>query len=315
MSTLATTTDRQPPSVDEIVSGIGTSARRLLSDPASFRIVVTSEGTVVHGPKELRRVPCREILAHKGDNWFVQAQLVEASDDPETGYDVRLYVAKGPKVLNWLRSYSQAVVTPFEDGWNIFSYWDYVRQLGYDVNRQIAASCGADYDRVRNSDVLNPDLDHPLLPGFLEAHRQNYTVLPEAETVDGHRCWVVEWPAMDRLWIDSQCGFTIRRRAYHWAPDKPLRCEIFQRDFRQVRPGLWIAWEQTVDRYANVATTSPRRWGTVDLRTTCVLEEIEFDTVADELFEIPLPVGTFVVDRFRESHFKVTETGKPFDVF
>ncbi|HEX4146654.1 MAG TPA: hypothetical protein VHY91_24340 [Pirellulales bacterium] len=313
MSQPACTIDQQPPGLDEIVSGIGASARLLLTDPASFRIVVTSEGTVVDGPKEFGCLPCRAILAHKGDKWFVQAQLVEALD--EFGFDVRIYAAKGPKVLNWTEALSHAVVTPFEDGWNIFAWWSYVRQLGYDVNRQIAHSCGADYDRIRNSDVLNPDLCHLLLPGFLETNRRNYNVLRQPETVDGHLCWVAEWPGMDRLWIERECGFAMRRRASHWAPDKPLRCEIFQHDFREVRPGLWIAWEQTVDRYADVATTNPRRWGTVDVRTTCRLQEIEFDTVSDDLFDVRLPVGTFVIDRFNDSQFKVSETGGPLCVF
>jgi hypothetical protein len=330
--------ESNPPTLDQVVDGICTAERALLSDPASFRMALVNSRTVLSGPAEFHRVHTRVILAHKRDKWYSEIQEVEQTYHPEWKSDpeVRYYVAKGSVILDWTRS--RAIVTPFENGWNIFSEWAYVRHLGFNVNRRIAQSGGADYDRIQLHRPDNPDVTQPLLPDFLAKNLQHYWVLRQPDFIDGHRCWVVEWPGMDRIWVDSDCGFAIRRRIYHWAPDKQLRCEIDQKDIREVRPGVWIAVEQVVRNYANRAGqwsllrrlrrwlkqiaedyNSPgmpeRRFEASDSDTTWRIEQIEFDTVPDDLFDCRLPVRTYVYDRVHDSKFSVVAGGGPFEAY
>ena len=127
--------------------------------------------------------------------------------------------------------------------------------------RESPSRVGADYETIQRNQPDNVDVTHPLLPEFLTKSLASYRVLPEPELVDGHRCWIVEWPGMDRIWVDPECGFVIRRRIYHWGPGKPLRCDVVQKDIREVRPGLWIAFQQIVENYANPARSWRWRWG------------------------------------------------------
>jgi len=294
-----------PPSLDEIVTGIGAAKRALLSDPVSLRIQLVATAKLVNGPARYSRVPVHVVLAHKGNRWYGEVGLVEPSGD--FGRDRRYFVAQGPTVLNWMRDNPHAVVTPFENGWNVFQQWTYVRQMGFEVNRQIAESGGADYEAIQKQDAENPDVTHPGLPDFLVANLRRYRVLPAAEVVDGHACWVVEWPGMDQMWIDAAHGFVLRRRVYHWGPGRPVRCEIQQRDCREVRPGLWAAFTQLVDEYANPHWARRGRWNTIDLETTTTVEKIEFDTVADDFFDCPLPARTVVLDGLHDTQFCVCQ--------
>ncbi|GHT37140.1 hypothetical protein FACS189427_09740 [Planctomycetales bacterium] len=158
-------------------------------------------------------------------------------------------------------------------------------------------------------------LDHPFLPDFLEKNKGNYKINPHQEDVDGFMCWVVEYPGMDKFWVDTEHGYVVRKRIYHWEPDKPRKFAIHNSDFREVKPGLWLPYKQIVDKYASIVSESRDIWDKVASRLHYQLETIEFDSqVPDEIFNVSPPVGTYVMDELRGIEYTISdETKDPFE--
>jgi hypothetical protein len=119
---------------------------------------------------------------------------------------------------------------------------------------------------------------------------------------------------MDRLCVAPERGFAVIKREYSWAPGKPLRYRLINKDYREVRPGLWLPFTQVQERYYDPSKVLPKLAGKVRFRTEYKLLAIEFDSVRDELFDIELTPDTMVYDAPRKFHYVVSkENAKPFD--
>ncbi|HVC99367.1 MAG TPA: hypothetical protein VND64_37220 [Pirellulales bacterium] len=218
------------------------------------------------------------------------------------------------RVLFWSKHDRACAIDEMSrEGWNIYRGWLYFTWQGLCAQRAIAESAGIDYATVEPA--YPESVDHPFLPEFLDRHRNEYRVLPEREEVDGAQCWVVEWPAMDRVWVDLDHGFAIRRRQYHWGRGKPMRYAIEQSDFREVRPGVWLPFVQAVDKYADIDRTGQEFWGTIVNKSVYRSKEVLLgDEVSDEALQVRLPAGTRLVDNIRRMQYTVAEDGaEPFD--
>lgn len=294
------------PTISEIVEGLRRSAWLLLEAPESFKIVCAREETEALGPKG-NFLLGEWITARKGANWLTQVRGLNPPPDYPLGDDRTVYAARGQIGIDWTVNTRQCVVHDMKDGRNMYLNWEYIQNLGFDVFRHIAESSGVDYESVRRGGKYAFVLDRPYLPEFLERHIEQYHVRDEPEDVDGYACWVIDWPRMDCLWIDLEHGFAVRRRRYHWGPDKPLRYHILQRDFQEVRPGLWLPFTQIVDHFAVIPSADKDWWGKVINRSVYRVKDLEFDSVPDAFFDVRLPIGTMVTDTIRELQYSTTE--------
>jgi hypothetical protein len=77
-------------------------------------------------------------------------------------------------------------------------------------------------------------------------------------------------------------------------------------DYREVKPGLWLPFSQSVDRYASIVAEKESLWGKVASTCDYRLIAVEFDKVPDSLFEVKLPPGTRVLDGARVFAYKVS---------
>ena len=295
-----------PPDLNTIVNGIARSKRLFFEDPRSFRIVSAVERVVAFAP-EGQWTRSEVTAARMGDKWFTQERLRDPT--PKRGEDKRVYASKDKKALDWQAINSSCVLSPSSVNPNVCANWRYVQTMGLSVYRYIAHSHGVSYEDFRMLVHDGPPFDHPFLPEYIEEHRKDYRILPEPENVDGFRCWVVEWPGMDRFCIDLDHGFAVRQRSYHWGPGKPLRYNISQKDFREVRKGLWLPFVQIVEQCGRFPTGKKEWWGKPINRVEYALKAIDFDTLGDDFFDIRLPPGTRVLDRIENKKYTVAVEG------
>jgi hypothetical protein len=86
----------------------------------------------------------------------------------------------------------------------------------------------------------------------LRLGKSPYRVRPTAEEVDGHECWVLEYPDRDTIWIDLAIGGAIRQRE-RFNPDADghvRRLETSQfSDYRQTPTGIWAPWHCELSRF------------------------------------------------------------------
>jgi hypothetical protein len=254
---------------------------------------------------------------HKGDIWLLERQFTHpfSNEDITVPAKPKLTTARDQLVFELERDTRIATLTEFDLGRNMYSGLYFTENVFLDAPKYIARSYGLG-DRVDQVREEYPDeAGLPFLPQFVRDNRANYTVHPDPQIVDGVPCWVVEWPGMDRIWVDTARGCAVPRRRYCWGPGKPMRIEVLNTDYREVNPGLWLPMRQVVNQYASIVGDPAPLWGTAVTRLQYEVSSIEFDGVSDDFFAVDLEPGTRVYDMVREIQYTVrgSEQGDPFD--
>jgi hypothetical protein len=261
------------------------------------------------------------IVAKSENRWFTSKAFTEAGQEDSEGRNMvtvkgggQIWTPLEPQVLllkdhlslEWKQFTEYAFVDHFEEGHtkNVHSRFDYFRHVGWNVSRHLIESENKDYNTVRQT-LFEDDIDHPFLPEFLEKNKNKYTVHPNQEDVDGFPCWVVEYPCMDKFWIDIGHGYAARKRIYHWAPGTPRKFSILNQEWKEDVPGLWLPHKQIVDKYASIVAEDSKIWDEVTARMYYEVNEILINNVPDEVFEITLPVGTQVTDNARKTQYTI----------
>jgi hypothetical protein len=134
--------------------------------------------------------------------------------------------------------------------------------------------------------LLDPE-PSKVLPWCLQAHKAEYKVRDQLEEIDGAKCHVVERPGHDMLWVDTQCGFQVRRRTLFQKSGQPLT-EFRTTDFREHVAGVWLPTRQLAVAF-NFDSDPPEYRGRVRFVMTNTLLEARFEKLPDEFFVVPAP--------------------------
>jgi len=255
------------------------------------------------------------IVAKKDAKWFTSKAFTEVGQVGADGLNMvggvwtplepQISVLKNRLLLEWVQYGERASVDLFANSNNVHQCFDYFRHMGWNASRRMVEADGGNYEVLLAIPALGDHLDHPFLPEFLEQNKRRYIVHPTREYVDGFLCWVVEYPGMDKLWIDTKHGYAVRKRIYHWGPGKPRKFAILNQDWKEVSPGLWLPHKQIVDKYASIVSEDSKIWDQVTARMYYEVKEILIDDVPDSLFEVSLPVGTRVTDFVRDVQYTI----------
>jgi len=118
---------------------------------------------------------------------------------------------------------------------------------------------------------------------------------------------------MDKICVSVDHGYAVRRRVYHWNPQGPLARQVDNSDFREVKPGLWLCFRQTVETYGSL-DEDEAHWDRVISRSTSEVTDCDFSRPPDALTALRLPAGTRVTDSIRNLQYTVSdEQGDPFE--
>lgn len=313
-----TTMASEPPTLQMIIDGTKKTERLLFESESMLIRYERAESTTVtripNGGDLMLREWC---TAYRNGKWFSEIRFTQPyeSKDSVVHGEPHTTVLKDGFVLEWTQHNKSAVLDALDLGANTYRDMVYMRHLSLNYPKYIARSLGLEgrMDEIRQR--FGRDVDFPLLPEFLEENESHYRVLLKPELVDGVECWVVEWPGMDRLWVDPKRGFAVRRRTYAWGLNGPLRLDIVNKDYQEVKEGLWLPFTQIETRYFNPKYRQPGLAGKVRFKAVYKVKSIEFDQLTDAFFDITLPPGTWVLDVPREFRYVVTdESSDPFEL-
>jgi hypothetical protein len=144
---------------------------------------------------------------------------------------------------------------------------------------------------------VNPDVREAAMPLRFALELSDYVLNPELEVVDGHRCCVLESPALDRLWLDPQIGYAIRKReTFDPASGVMLRRQLSS-EFRRYeadvagRQAFWIPLRTRLELRNAGADLSESRGYDI------VIEEVRVNEVDNCAFDFTPPPGTLIQDR------------------
>ncbi len=123
--------------------------------------------------------------------------------------------------------------------------------------------------------------------------RNRLEILSETETIDGREVMVLEtsWESgmNDRMYVDEELGY-LPRRVEKFLADGTLLTRRDLKDYREVTPGIWIAY--TID-----ASTFNRVTGEVESETRTTIESVRAnEDLPADAFEVRIPPGTNFTD-------------------
>ncbi len=311
------------PSISEIQQGI-MRIDRALFERESLRIVYALDHSEDVNPTKMSGglfLTEWEIAHLGGKAWYVRWRFPEQKVRVE---GVRLEkepvyaVAKDGLSLFWMRDNGRCMINPVDSNIGYMNGWHFIRYAGINVYRHIAASTWNDMARLKDEmrgESLLETIEEPLLPDALDTHREKYVVRSEPELVDGTSCIVLEWPGMDKIWVDPNRGFAVIRRIVHWSPDAPRKYDVLNRNLKEVQPDVWLPSQQIVDHYTKISADPKDVWDKVACRSTYNLKSIAFDADVSDLFNVQPPVGTYVDDYARNVRYRIRSEGaSPFEV-
>lgn len=122
-----------------------------------------------------------------------------------------------------------------------------------------------------------------------------YAVLPAQQSVDGAPCWVVEYPSMDKLWLDPKCGYAVRKREWHWGPGEPLMVRYHNRELTAVGAGVWLPKRATREVFMPSSATSGGSANETRFTNQLVVTMLRTKNVPNTLFDFhPVPGSTAI---------------------
>jgi hypothetical protein len=103
--------------------------------------------------------------------------------------------------------------------------------------------------------TMSPSEAHfEMLPREVRYDRSEYQIRAAREVVNGHECYVLEWPGKDVIWVDGTRGFVVVKRVRYQADGVPSYT-VENSDFREPAPGLWVPTKQKRVLYNDINTS------------------------------------------------------------
>jgi hypothetical protein len=305
------------PTLDDISTGFQKNSKIFLEETDAFVIQVLTKKieSLIPGESSFQS-QIRTTLARKQTQWLIKVDVIDSfttqgkgQQKQQTDPYFEVYMTKKGQVLQWTSDNSQCYIDSFLNS-NIYLYWDYTRYLGINVYKHIAEANDISYSTLQQESQNNPIyamLKEPFIDDVFVKNTSKYRILPDKENIEGFPCLVIEWAGVDKMWVDIEHCFALRKRILHFSPDMPIKYEVNNGDFRQIKPGLWLPYTQTVVEYANPAHRPKDLWGKPIRRVHYVVEQIVADNIDMSLFDVVVPAGTYVMDSVRKMDFVVVE--------
>lgn len=131
---------------------------------------------------------------------------------------------------------------------------------------------------------------HCIRTGHAARNFEDFVVLPEQEQVDGVWCHVVDCAGSQKLWVDPQIGFGLRRKEMY-KPGRQFLAEYSYTEFIEPVAGVWLPKRC-------MRLTNPFGSGDMKLETAVsVVEVVVNEQVVDADFDLEVPPGTIVLGK------------------
>lgn len=298
----------QPLTLDDVISSFA-NRQTLMFEAGRFSISYSSvkcDPAAKLAPNLLS--PFEAKIVRDESNWYVSRRFTEPEqgDDLLIPADPSVIIASETSTCEY-RKDSKLAIQPFDTQTNLYYRLHYFSAIFLDVYKYDYESRGLDVAVVRNAYPSVAGL--PFLPDFLEANRTHYSVKPGSSP----NLWVVEWPGVDRIEVDRTRDNCMVSRTYTWGDGLPLRAKCTYDDYREVKPGLWLPFRVTEVAYGDIEADKSG-YNKPDLAKCYRVDDINFDPVDPDIFQINIPSDTRVIDGIREFQYSTASehVGSPF---
>jgi len=172
-------------------------------------------------------------------DWFYQKQMIarDRLKGPSaigTGPSPEMFMKTHRAVMEGMGYYFEMLGTlPYEGRGNITAFHRecYLRRLGGDV------------DPAQKDGEGRP-------MGLIAALRGGpYKVVGRARVGSDDGLVELQGPG-DRIWLDPNRGYALRRRVWDWLPGTSHQFDVTLNDMHSISPGLWLPWKVHIGRHA-----------------------------------------------------------------
>jgi hypothetical protein len=127
---------------------------------------------------------------------------------------------------------------------------------------------------------------------------EGFQVRPELEPVDGSPCVVVVRPGHEMLWLDPKINYGVRRHEILFDDTPYVKSRRLNREWSEFAPGVWLPKVSVREECGPPLAPEPYR-GMPLYRTVYTIKSLRINDVPDSRFEVPIEVGSTVVDATR----------------
>jgi hypothetical protein len=309
----------QPPSLQEITDGMTQHFRKI----KSLHVTYTTESEALQGEAASKRylhvlylVRQKNSFAFKGDKRYFEIDEPDFVDRIAPAVEPDFDVVPGGKEKKAFLDKHQDRQKEIEEtrpGKLAIFGKTIVAFDGEKLRRKLPDRLSADIFGVvnlKNDSKFNQtylkSVGMSLPDPFDPAHHRRQFRLPDAfeqggyavhdtfEEVDGFPCVVVSRPGYEKIWIDPQINYSVRKRLYY--NDSGLVQSIrYNHDFAEIVRGIWLPQLCWWDLCA--PAKAPERYRGKPLhRYVYTVTELSINNVPDSLFVIAIDPGMTVGD-------------------
>lgn len=292
---------RAAPTVSELTTAIGRQRDAFFAQKSyKFTFQITSEvscGKEAFAYKSLTVTNVRRGSDLHTTVLYPKGSLRGQENLPQYTRHLTYFQKAGVDGTDYVMQLAPAVFTQH------YTYHQYTDYQHINVYKDLPAPAGN----------LSPyEITQPFLPETVESSARSYRVRPAPEDIDGASCWVLERPAVDVIWVDTE-GL-IHQRLLYWGKGQPRSVVTKILDYKPVAPGLKLPMKIIVDHFTNPSSDPKEIWDQLSYELTIVLKSHEFNTAKDADFIVKPAVGCTVNDFIRRVQYRVPAPGeKPFE--
>ena len=153
-----------------------------------------------------------------------------------------------------------------------------------------------------NSISYRTNAEELALPISLASFQKKYKVDPSKDLIDGVWCHVVDRPGYDKIWVDCEDGFCIKKREYKFRPSGSIREIVYYSKHQPIKENLIFPRRIVQDLFTppGKAHNSGKVCSRLNFNVS-VAEEMEID---DDLFSSMKPKpGATVYDERTQTRY------------
>jgi hypothetical protein len=300
----------QTPSLDTIAASIRQNQQVLLDPQSQFKL-------------QFERYFCSEpmipvrytggllnskwTIAQKNGFWSTTRVSTNADQYAADGYidtdKPYTIIMKNGELFDWRSQGIYASVDTFGKSSNIFGSMDFFRIVGFNAPKAILRYNSMESRLDEFARERPDDWDWPWLPDCLSSGSENYTIdnLP-----DGNVRLDNGW---DNIVLNPSKNYCVVERKTAFGNGLPMRCEIRNSKFKEIKSGIWVPFATEEILYAKYQSEDKALWNQVAVTTKYRVNSLSFTEVTAETFMPQLPVGVRVLDTIRMIQYEATAPG------
>jgi hypothetical protein len=237
----------------------------------------------------------RFVLGKRGTDWYCS---VRNNQSPTAQNHICAFTTKDGVSVNSKGKRGEAAMITKGIQPDCWQWWVYTQCILFNI-----------LDDVEGLDIstLPPAIRPIFFPDGYYARPADCEMGDQPELVNGETCYSITMKPSVRLWLSAKHKYAAIRVEEYWTgtklPSRLPKRTLDMSDLREAKMGLWLPWSIRETLFTDPNHDTKEIWGQAAVTQTLQVTRMEFDTLTDASFEVPIADGTLVIDEVRQLRY------------